>query len=282
MRDLLDANARLRPVPYAKWRGAHWVLLALSELGYPPADPLLGPLRDAVLDQWLAERYRREKDVDGVQPGEHETAVPRIRGRARRCASQQAGALLSITRLKFDDGRGPQLVELLRRWQWPDGGWNCDRTPTTVMSSVNETLLPIRALAAYGTASGDSAATEMAQRACDVLLDRHVAFRRSNGAPLTKDVMQLHYPLYWHYDVLGGLVGLAEAGMIGDARCARALDVLESRRLPDRGWPADATYGPKAETGYNVDAVDWGPIGNRTANPWVTINALYVLRAAGR
>jgi hypothetical protein len=38
--------------PYAKWRGAHWVLALMAELGYPPGDRSLIPLREQVLE-WL-------------------------------------------------------------------------------------------------------------------------------------------------------------------------------------------------------------------------------------
>jgi hypothetical protein len=31
---------------------------------------------------------------------------------------------------------------------------------------------------------------------------------------------------------------MADAGQIGDDRCADALDLLESRELPGGGWPA--------------------------------------------
>jgi hypothetical protein len=50
---------------------------------------------------------------------------------------------------------------------------------------------------------------------------------------------KLHYPLYWHYDVLGGLKGLADLGMLGDKRCTDALDLLKSLQLAG-GWPACA------------------------------------------
>jgi len=32
--------------PYAKWCGAHWLLAILAELGYPPGDWSLVPLRE--------------------------------------------------------------------------------------------------------------------------------------------------------------------------------------------------------------------------------------------
>lgn len=81
---------------------------------------------------------------------------------ARR-ASQQGAALLAVTRLGLADERAATLVERLRHWQWPDGGWNCDKRPGARMSSVAETLLPLRGLAAYASANGDRTARAAAR-----------------------------------------------------------------------------------------------------------------------
>lgn len=263
--------------PYSKWRGAHWILLALAELGHPPGDESLVPLRDQVLDRWLTPAVFR----DAATPTGKGILV--VAGKHRRCASQQGAALLAVVRLGLVDERAATLAERLRHWQWPDGGWNCDKRPEARMSSVAETLLPLRALAAYADAGGDQAAREAADAAAEVLLERRVAWRRSTGAPLSPRTTKLRYPLYWNYDVLGGLRGLAEAGRLGDPRCADALDFLGSRRLPDGGWAADGRYWePAAGTRSLRDRVDWGPAAPGLRNEWITAHALAVLTAAGR
>ena len=43
--------------PYAKWYGAHWVLVTLAELGYHSGDQSLIPLRDQVLDWLFSNAY---------------------------------------------------------------------------------------------------------------------------------------------------------------------------------------------------------------------------------
>ena len=35
-----DESGRIPHHPYAKWVGAHWVLVMLAEAGYPPGDDL--------------------------------------------------------------------------------------------------------------------------------------------------------------------------------------------------------------------------------------------------
>jgi hypothetical protein len=67
-------------------------------------------------------------------------------------------------------------------------------------------------------------------RLCSVLA-RRLAYRVTNGDLMHPEFAKPHYPLYWHYDVLGGLTGLAELGPLSDERCTDALDLLESLRL---------------------------------------------------
>lgn len=129
-------------------------------------------------------------------------------------------------------------------------------------------------------ALGDRADT--ADRACEFLLDRHVIYRRTDGNPLHPAVAQLHYPAYWHYDLLAGLTALADAHRLGDARCARALDRLESLRLEAGGWPAHAKWYKVAGTGSNIESIGWGATGAAKSNDWVTLDALRVLTHAGR
>lgn len=279
-RTIIAATADLHP--YAKWRGAHWALLSLAALGYPPGDAALLPLRDAVLDHWLSARYLADRDVTRVTPEVTRTAVPRVAGRSRRCGSQHGGALLAITRLGIDDGRGATLATRLATWQWPDGGWNCDRASAAAMSSVNETLLPMRGLHAYGDATGDAAAHAAARAAAEVVLERRVAWRRrSPGEPIAPDVLKLHHPVYWHYDVLAGLIGLVGLGLVGDPRCRDAIHHLASLRRDDGQWSASGRYWRVAADGSNVESVSWGVVSSRAANEWVTVDALVVLRAAG-
>jgi hypothetical protein len=144
--------------------------------------------------------------------------------------------LLSVVRLGLADDRAAQLVERLRHWQWPDGGWNCHAKPEARSSSVYETLLAMRGLAAYARVFGDSAAGEAARRAGQVLLERRLLYRRSNGRLIRRDWANLHYPVYWRYDVLAALKGLAEAGLLGDERCQAALELLVGKQLPSGGW----------------------------------------------
>ena len=272
-RALIDGAAT---APYRKWQGRHWVLQTLAELGYPAGDEALEALASSVLETWLNPRYYREYEPT---TGPREPGVPVIDGRARRCGSQQGGALLALMKLGLG-GDGPdRLVERLAHWQWPDGGWNCHLKPTAVNSSVYETLLPIRGLAAHGSA----AAREAADRACEVLLTRRVIYHRGDGRPIRAEWSKLHYPVYWHFDVLAGLKGLHEAGHLADSRCSDALELLASKQLPDGGWAAESAFYHGVDgRRQHYDLVDWGGRDAARMNEWVTADALVVLSAAGR
>jgi hypothetical protein len=264
-------QAAATPV-YAKWQGAHWV-----------ADPVLEPLRDRVIDAWLDPWFYVDFEADAKADAYTVRGVPVMNGRHRRCASQQGNALLASIRLGLLDDRAPRLVERLLHWQWPDGGWNCDKNPTADTSSFMESLPPMRALAAWAGRTDDVEAERAAQRATEVVLERRLFRRRSDGRVIHPEFTKLHYPLYWHYDVLAGLRAMAELGRIGDPRCADALDLLESKRSDDGGWPAEARYYKHSTVvALGNDDVDWGGTSRRHSNPWVTVDALTVLRASGR
>jgi len=280
-----DARGLLRGIsnPYSKWQGAHWVLASLADIGYPREDRSLHPMRDQVLDRWLGPVYHREFDATTDSASYRKAGVPRIRGRYRRCASQQGNALYFLERLGLPDSRSEMLVERLLHWQWPDGGWNCDRNPSADTSSFWETRLAMLGLALYARRTKNRAAHEAAMRAAEVFLSRELFLQRRSGRVMNKEFESLHYPLYWYYDILGGLKAMAEIGLIRDPRCGKALDLLESKELPAGGWAADSRlYKVSPRIGARVDSVDWGGAGKKALNDWVTADALYVLRASGR
>lgn len=270
---------------YYKWQGLHWVAASLADLGYPEGDRTLLPIRDRLMELWLGPAYFQEFEARTSAQSYGRRGVPIIQGRYRRCGSQQGNALYSVTTLGIADERADSLAERLLHWQWPDGGWNCDRDPNADTSSFMETLLPMVGLFAHARRTGDARAKAAARKASEVFLRRKLHRRVSDGRIIAADFVALHYPLYWHYDILAGLKAMAFIGRIRDARCAEALDLLESKRLADGGWPAEKRwYRSNTTRGMvtHADYVDWGPTGRRRMNEWVTVDALAVLAAAGR
>ena len=105
--------------------------------------------------------------------------------------------------------------------------------------------------------------------------------RLSDGTIISDDFLKLRYPCYWHYDILSGLKVMVEAGFIRDSRCRKALELLASKRLPGRGFPAEKKHYTATENvGNGRSLVDWGGTSTKRMNPFVTADALYVLKRA--
>lgn len=272
VRTLLSERGRDGKIPrhpYTKWTGAFWVLNLLAELGHPPDDDALVPLREQVY-AWLLSDYH------------HKRWTRPVNGLARIHATQEGYAIWSLLTLGLADEGVERLVARLLQTQWPDGGWNCDPRATGRTSAFAESHLPLRGLALYARATGDAAAREAAERAAEVFLSRRLFRRRSTGEVTSEAHVELHFPCYWRYDVLFGLKIMNEAGFLADARCEGALDLLESKRLADGGWPAEARFYGSTRTPAKRTLVDWGGVDRRRMNEWVTLDALAVLRASGR
>jgi hypothetical protein len=257
--------------PYRKWYGAHWVLSILADIGYPQGDESLIPLREQVYE-WLFSKHEEKN-------------IKTINGRVRRCASLEGNALYYLLSLDLADERIEKLVERLLKWQWSDGGWNCDKNPKAINSSFMETLIPLRGLALYGKLTGNKDAKKAARNASEIFLKRKIFEIKPRKRWRKEDFIKLHYPCYWHYDILFGLKVITEAGFIGDERCYDALDLLESKRLPDGGFPAEEKYYQckqkiRRMTGRSL--VDWGGASKKLMNEFVTADALYVLKKSGR
>jgi len=250
--------------PYRKWIGAHWRLVSLAELGIPAGH------RDAV------------RAVEGVLDWIAAPSPARVvAGRERRHASMEGNALFVCSRLGLaDDVRVRSLVETLLRAQWLDGGWNCDQRPAATHSSFHETVTPIRGLAAYHVATGDDAALEAAHRGAELLLAHRVFRRSSSEAVIHPEILNLHWPPYWHYDFFIGLRAIREAGLLHDPRAGDALDRLTALRGPDGTWRSTGRryWRPPGRTrGSGVEVVDWG-----SASPIVTTMAEELLDPAVR
>ena len=254
--------------PYTKWVGAHWVLADLADIGYPPGDETLLPLRKRVYD-WLFGQS-------------HQKHIKTINGRVRRCASQEGNALFYLLALGLADERTDELAARLVQWQWPDGGWNCDKNPDARNSSFMESLIPLRGLALHARLTGNRHSRAAAEHAAEIFLKRKLFRRQADGSVIKEEFIRLHYPCYWHYDILFGLKVMAEAGFIHDERCRDALELLAAKRLPDGGFPAEKAYyrvTEKEVSGRSL--VSWGGASKRRMNEFVTADALYVLKAAG-
>ncbi|WP_433167706.1 hypothetical protein [Kribbella sp. CA-247076] len=250
---------------YRKWTGAHWRIVALVELEVPTGEPRAVEAAEYDLDEVMRSLKYGVSVVDGL---------------VRRCASIEGNTLAACSRLGMaDDARVQQLAEGLVEWQWPDGGWNCDRTASGRRSSFHETHPAAWGLHEYYLATGDTAARDAAVRAGELFLEHRVFRSLSTGEPINKRWLRPSYPPYWHYDILQGLLVLARLGLARDERAGDALDELERRRRPDGRWYAGQQWWNLPGSNRTPEVVDWGRSG---PNEMITLNALRVLEAAGR
>ena len=274
-------NGKIPYHPYSKWYGPHWVLTDLADSYYPTGDKFLLPLRDQEYEWLFSEEHVRRAPFTRGHGGKLlDPDRPRIH------ASMEANAVFSLLRLGLTDEKTGQLADRLLKTQWPDGGWNCDRRPSQrhpANSSFHETITPLRAITLHAKITGDSRSKEAAKRAAEIFLKRRMYKRQSNGKVINSAFLKLHYPAYWHYDILMGLKVMAEAGFVKDKRCKDALDLLESKQLKDGGFPLEARYYRVGQSNSSsTSRLNWGVASSKHMNEFVTVDALYVLKAAGR
>jgi hypothetical protein len=262
--------------PYRKWQGAHWALVQLAERGHPGGDPRLQQVQEVVFAWILSPAFLKPNWTLHIE-GQPE--------RVRRCSSMEGNVLWASLNLGLMDERLQVLADRLVELQWPDGGWNCDVRPEARLSSFVETVLGLRGLAAWVQATGDKTAEQTLERGVELLLGHHLLFHR-DGALIVPNwgprPDKIGFPIRF-LDVLLVLELMADVGRLDDPRCDRALDLLLTKRTADGGFPMEVRRARTAtEICSNCTFAQWGPGGKTRTNPWVTIRALRVLRAAGR
>jgi hypothetical protein len=260
---------------YQKWAGPHWRLAALAELDVPAADPAVAPV--------IAEAF--ERVVAWLEaPGRLEAATP-LDGRARVHGSQEGLAAWAAIRHGLAGEPGvARAIERLVEWQWPDGGWNCDRHRGASHSSFNESFAAIRALGAYARAVGRRTALgrdagAAAGRGTEFLLVHEVVHSHRTGRLAHPALDGQSWPPYWHYDRLIGLRVLMAAGRLADPRTARAVGDLRASASADGRWRSTTKrWRAPGTAATGVEAVDWTADGSAKV---LTLQAIEVLRAAG-
>ena len=246
----LDAAGRIPLPPSHHWRGAHWVLYMLADLGSAPRDQSLWALRDQVCE-WLFAADRPEPI----------------------CGAIEGNALYYLLFLEIDDGRADALAQRLAG-SLPKA---LGRSP----AAFGQALTALRGLALHARLRADQASGEAADHLAEHLLAHHL-YQKPDGSPLSADCASLHYPCYEHCDFLFGLKVMVEAGYLADARCRAALDLLKSKQLADGNFPAERKYYRVGRVGKGDDSlVDWGRPNRSRPNLHVTCDALGVLHAAG-
>lgn len=271
------------PGPAGGWRSTQWRMVSLVELAIPPGERRAVAAANHLLDAILDRRH-------------HRTRPPIIDGLPRVCVNAEGAALVVGSRLGMAaDPRLQMVVDALLDWQWPDGGWNCHRNASGRRSNFHESVTAAWGLHEYAEATGDTAAAAAAGRTAELYLQHRLFYSLGTGIPsryrprpraagevINVRWLKLGYPSYWHYDILAVLMLLARIGRIEDPRARDAIALLEAKRRSDGLWAADRQWWtpPESHFAHQHEVVDWG--GKGKPSEMITLNALRILRTAGR
>ncbi|MGZ5406813.1 MAG: hypothetical protein ACXWX1_03495 [Aeromicrobium sp.] len=240
-----------------KWTSTHYTLLELKNLGLPPDTPSPRETAKIILTQEMAPD-------GGIKPI----------GTARKsddCINGMALNYLSYFGASGDDL--VSIVDVLLARHMADGGFNCRfSTSGATHSSVHTTVSVLEGITEYLHQGHQHRRDELvgAAAASVEFLLRHRLYRSEHtGKPISPELVRLHHPARWHFDILRGLDALVSADVTYDHRMEDALGVLRNRRRSDGRWVANAAYPGETHIART-------PAGQ--PNRWVTLMALRVLR----
>ncbi len=238
-----------RPM-YDAWTATHFSLQQLVDLGVDPRDPRVVTAVDRV-----------ERQVRWDHDGE-----PYFEGETEPCIN---GVALTIATYFGRDGSA--IVDTLVAGQLPDGGWNCWDEDGTSVASLHSTVCALEGLRdAYRARGGDARLDEVLRRGEEVLLERRLLFRKSDGEVIDPRFGMASYPVRWFYDTLRALEYFRRADL-RDPRLGDAVELLRAKQLPDGRFPYENRHeGPVL---FEMEGEHEG-----APSRWVTLRARRVLR----
>jgi len=282
-------------VYWPKWTATVWPLILLAELGAPGTSEAISrgceyflKIMDGQDRSWPPNFP--ENDPAHKWDGYRSVWEPCVTGNMAR----------TLTAFGFgEDARVREMFEWLVRTQLPDGGWNCEPGPwgkEVFHSSFMSTIEPLWAFSELPRQKWPKGAKEVVEKGCEFILMHRLYKSDKTGKVIQDDWPKLHFPLFYEYDILHGLRVLTLLGHGNDERMKDAVDLLLSKQLHDGTWPMEDSYLNSLGKNLTKDAAtrEWslvkgeniakipivysslGRIGE--SNPWITMNALRVLR----
>lgn len=241
----------------------------LADIDYPPGDKSLLPYRDHVYG-WL---HRLEKDYDGPL---------HIRDKYRVHGSFHGNAIYASIVLGISNKETAKLCDNLLRYQWPNGGWNCSKIPKAKGPTIVHTAYGMRGLVTYRSVKDSPEIRQAIHDCAEILLERQVYLKRTNGKPLRPVYTKTSYPYPRLYNFMAGLHILTRSGHIADRRCDVALDLLESKFIEGQGWEMERKLFHHNKSKEDFTNVHWEKEKLGKANQFLTVDALEILRKARR
>ncbi len=296
-------------VYWPKWRATVWPLILLAELGLPGKNPSIR----AGCEYFL--KMMRDQDRSWPPPKYPDDDLRGWRLVWEPCVTGNMARTLAVFGYG-DDPRVREMFEWLVKYQRDDGGWNCDTEDgrggeAVHHSSFMSTIEPLWAFSSLDPHHWPKGGREAVERGCEFLLMHRLFKSDKTGKVIREEWTHLHFPMFYFYDILHGLRVVSQLGFGNDERTKDARDLLMSKRLPDGTWPMEASFlralrrnfvkdpatgqwhearDPTVEvskiysSGAKVAEIpaiytSLGEVGR--ANPWITLNALRVLKGSG-
>ena len=294
-------------VYWPKWRATVWALLLLGELGVPGNHPQIR----AGCEHFLKTIAGQEKSWP---PPKYAFDDNDLRG-WRLCWEPCVTGNMARTLTVFGYGRDPRVREMyewLIRYQRDDGGWNCDTDESrkgerVTHSSFMSTIEPLWAFSSLESQDWPKGGKDAVERGVEFLLAHRLFKSDRTGKVIDQEWTRLHFPIFYFYDILHGLRVVSSLGYGLDERAQDAMQLLESKRMPDGSWPMEASFvralgrnfiknssgqwSQDIESGINRSNMhtasgkvaqipsiyhSLGEVGQ--PSPWVTLNALRVMK----
>lgn len=276
---------------WPKWRASVWQLILLAEMGVPGNDLKI----HAACEYFLNIAMKQDKSWPPPN-------LP-FPGLYRQLWEPCVTGNMARTLVEYGYGDDPRVVEMLT-WlletQLPDDGWNCEIGTwgkEVNHSSFMSTIEPLWAFSALDPSRWPKGAKDAVSRGCEFMLNHRLFKSHRDGRVIDEEWTKLHFPMFYFYDILHGLRVLTSLGYGHDERVNDALELLLSKRQPDGKWRMESTFLQTPDFNFAKDPAtrEWrefkgmgtmsvpaiystlGAIGNE--NPWVTLNALRVLKA---
>ncbi len=236
-----------------KWISTTYTLLLLRRLGLAPSN-----------DGAISGCERLLDDATWVEGGVSYWTGSDL---AERCVNGMVLSLVSYFDVR--DSRADSIADLLLSAVMPDGGWNCRDHQGATHSSFHTTISVLEGLTEWRRRTGRSDADTAIARGQEFMLDHRMYRSHRTGDVINEAWTSFHFPPRWHYDVLRGLDHLQDAGAVPDPRAADAIELVRSRRRPDRRWAKGPQYS--GDTFFTLEP-------GRTPGRWNTLRALRVLK----
>jgi hypothetical protein len=296
-------------VYWPKWRATVWPLILLAEMGVPGSNPTIRKGCEYFL------RIMDDQDHSWPPPKYPDDDLRSWRSVWEPCVTGNMTRTLSVYGYN-DDPRVREMFEWLVKYQREDGGWNCEtedqRNGEIVHhSSFMSTIEPLWAFSSLDPQKWPRGGREAVEKGVEFLLTHRLFKSDKSGKIIRQEWTQLHFPLFYFYDILHGLRVITALGYGQDERAGDARELLLSKRLPNGAWPMEATYLRALRRNFvkdesqahwheareeGIDLANLYTSGGRIAevpdiysslgevgraNAWITLNALRALSIEG-